>query len=307
MDLLMLSLLRIILTLLLLVPMQCLAASKSTTSVRSKDNTLNLTRRHILDEAVVSIPSDFVEMGMWLVEHPVTSLTLVGVTVGLITVDKPTTEFIQNNLSSNWSPPKPWYVPPGAANEDAYLLAGLGGLYIVGNIFDSPINQVAAIASAKSVAYSVVISQGILKTIFGRIRPNPWLSNPDYQPDGYTYTNNNWAFFSKFEVNMKPVSGPTSMPSFHFTEFFAVGAALSEAYNSYWPYLITAAGLLPNMEGHHHWTSDMFAGAAIGLLIGYSTAHNLKVKLGLAEESNFKVEPDLKTRGVKLSFSKVFD
>lgn len=267
----------------------------------------NLTRSNILNQAILTMPSDFIEMGKYPMDHPWVTIGVVAATVGLIAVDKPTTSFLQRNFSSDWSPNRLWYTPTGASPEDGYLLLGLGGLYLGGNILDSPVNQVAALASFKSVAYSVIISQLVLKTVFGRIRPNPDLSDSSYinRYPGM-YTNNPWDFFRKNQVFINTGSGPTSMPSYHFTEFFAVGTALSQAYDSYWPYLITAAGLLPNFEGHHHWTSDMFAGAAIGTLIGYVVTNNLKNKLGLNNSQNLTIEPDLANHAVSIKYTANF-
>ena len=266
-----------------------------------------LTRTHLLHEAFLTIPSDFVGMGKYPIDHPWTSIALVATTVGLITVDKPTTAFLQRNLDTRWSPVYPGYTLPNTSSEDEYLLLGLGGLYLGGNAFDAPIHQIAALASIKSFAYSIIISQLVLKTIFGRIRPNPNLSNNSIPYNPNDYTNNPWDFFRKNIVVFNTGSGPTSMPSYHFTLFFAVGTALSQTYDSYWSYLITAAGLLPNFQGHHHWTSDMFAGAAIGTLIGYTVSNNLKDKLGLGSASSLTLEPNLSTHSIALNYTVLFD
>jgi hypothetical protein len=285
-------------------------ATHAMPDVSKKTPELNLSRFHIFNEAILTIPGDFVEMGKYPVQHPWVTVGVLGVTLGLVASDKPTTEFIQHNFNTDWPPPYvPYsdYVLYNASPEDGYLLAGLGGLYLQGNLFNSPVNQIAALASIKSVAYSIVISQLVLKTVFGRIRPNPNLSNNAIPYDPTCYTNNPWDFFRKNVVIMNTGSGPTSMPSYHFTQFFAVGSALSQAYNSYWPYLITAAGLLPNFQGHHHWTSDMFAGAAIGTLIGYAVTNNLKNTLGVGVDSGFSLEPALTTHGASIKYSVQFD
>ena len=268
-----------------------------------------LTRSHIFNETILTIPSDFVEMGKYPINHPWVSIGVVAATVGLIAVDKPTTTFLQQHVDTHWSPdplPMSDYLLPGSSSEDGYLLLGLGGLYLGGNVFDSPVNQIAALASIKSVGYSVIISQLVLKTVFGRIRPNPDLSNNAIPCKTDYCTNNPWDFFRKNIVVWNTGFGPTSMPSYHFTEFFAVGTALSQAYDSYWPYLITAAGLLPNYQGHQHWTSDMFAGAAIGTLIGYAVTNNLKNKLGLGATGSLTLAPDLKNHGVSATYTVVF-
>jgi hypothetical protein len=59
------------------------------------------------------------------------------------------------------------------------------------------------------------------------------------------------------------------MPSFHFTMFFAVATVYSEAHGgALWPYGVAALGLASNVRGHHHWVSDMAAGALVGTAIG---------------------------------------
>lgn len=289
----------------------CITAWSSVpSSSKKKQVEPNLTRSHIFNESILTIPSDFVTMGKYPIDHPGISIGVVAATVGLIAVDKPTTRFLQENLDTNWSPdflPQSQDLLPGSASEDGYLLLGLGGLYLGGNLLNSPVNQIAALASIKSVGYSVIISQLVLKTVFGRIRPNPNLDNNAIPCNTNYCTNNPWDFFRKNIVIMNTGFGPTSMPSYHFTQFFAAGTALSQAYDSYWPYLITAAGLLPNFQGHQHWTSDMFAGAAIGTLIGYAVTNNLKNKLGLGTTENLTLEPDLQKHGVSMKYTVFFD
>ena len=59
------------------------------------------------------------------------------------------------------------------------------------------------------------------------------------------------------------------MPSFHLTQYFAVARVYAGIYdNNVVPYLLASALTASNIRGHHHWVSDMVAGAAIGIGIG---------------------------------------
>jgi membrane-associated phospholipid phosphatase len=65
------------------------------------------------------------------------------------------------------------------------------------------------------------------------------------------------------------------MPSYHFTLFFAVAGVYSQAYgHAWWPYGLAALGLASNVRGHHHWVSDMTAGALVGTAISQVVTHN---------------------------------
>jgi hypothetical protein len=258
----------------------------------------NLNRKKILFTAVKTIPDDLTGIIKFPFKHPKISLPFIAATIGLIAVDRQTTEFVQRKIN----PQLTWVPPPLIANgTDGYMLFGLGTLYAGASLFNSPVNQIAALAAIKSLGYSVLITQLTLKTIFGRLRPNPNLSSGTAAP--FPYSNNPLDFFQRNGMSLFSKNTDTSMPSFHFTMYFAVGTALSQVYRSYVPYLVTAAGLLPNFSGHHHWVSDMFVGGGLGVLIGYVTANNLKKNLSCGDKSVGTLTPVLLKDGVALSYN----
>ncbi len=255
------------------------------------------TRKQILSATIKTIPGDLTGIVKFPFKNPKISIPIIATTIGLIAVDRETTKFVQKNINTSltWTPPSPM---------DDYMLAGLGALYAGGSLFNSSVNQVAALAALKSVGYSVLITQIGLKTLFGRLRPNPNLSGNG--PTSPPYSNNPWDFFQLNRLSLFNKKTDSSMPSFHFTMYFAVGTALSQTYNSYWPYLVTAAGLLPNFSSHHHWVSDMFAGASLGVLIGYITANHLKNSLNQGNQSSGTLMPMIIKNGVALNYSICF-
>lgn len=158
--------------------------------------------------------------------------------------------------------------------EGQFVLGGIGLTYAAGLAFNDERAQVAALLSAKAVAYSYLVSHVLLKPVFGRMRPARDLSSfggpvdlvsaSDRTPNPYNWGN---AISPSFRSN----AFGTSMPSFHFTMYFAVARVYSGVYdNSIIPYLAMGALAVANIRDHNHWVSDMAAGALIGTVIGQS-------------------------------------
>jgi membrane-associated phospholipid phosphatase len=197
-----------------------------------------------------------------------TALALIGIGA-LIAVDKHTTTFWKQKIEPVFEDftPKPLWDSKFLSAESQFLLAGIGGTYALGLIFNDEKAQTAALLSSKAITYSYLTTHLILKTAFGRKRPHPKLGN--FTGDPGDYTTNPFDFGNRNGVQFKSVTYGTSMPSFHFTQYFAVARVYSEVYDNYLlPY--AAAGLLSvsNIKGHNHWVSDMAAGALIGTAIG---------------------------------------
>jgi membrane-associated phospholipid phosphatase len=110
----------------------------------------------------------------------------------------------------------------------------------------------------------------LLKSMTRRKRPLASISNGT--PDG-TFTNNPYDFGNSRRPTFSSSPLNRSFPSFHFTAWFAVAKVYQEAYDNYWlSYSVLAVGLASNIRGHHHWVSDMTAGALIGTGIGWSVS-----------------------------------
>ncbi len=207
-----------------------------------------------------------------------TALFALGVTA-LISVDRQTTAFWQDKVEPAFdgfgasSPLYPGLTSLGISTESQYLLTGLGLSYAGGIAFNDERSQTAALLSAKAIGYSYLTSQLILKPLFGRMRPIDDLSSGS-GPSG-DFTDDPWDFGNRDGIPWRGGAFGTAMPSFHFTQYFAVARVYAGIYdNNVAPYL--AAGVLAasNIRGHHHWVSDMAAGAAIGIGIGNLVLNN---------------------------------
>lgn len=215
---------------------------------------------------IARIPVDFKKETAW-------ALAGVG---ALMLVDRPVTEFYQDEIEPIFGdfalPEHPLSEKAsdlGLANEDVWLLTGVGGLYGYGLVADDTRAQQAAVLSAKAIAYSYLTSQIVLKTAFGRNRPYSDLSSRGANETDGTFTTDPFDFGNQSGIKLKPDAKGTAMPSYHFTQYFAVAHVVSRSYDNSWvPYGL--AGLLSasNIRGHRHWVSDMAAGTLLGIGIG---------------------------------------
>ena len=160
-----------------------------------------------------------------------------------------------------------------------------------------------AIAAGKAAAYSVLVSQLVLKTLTGRSRPNPKLGEP--LPQGSPYSNSPYDFGRTPRPSVEATSKGTALPSFHFTLYFAVARTYAVAYENTWiPYGLAATALLSESKGHNHWVSDMVAGATIGTVIGNISSQNLRSKSAQASGGMFF--PTFSSSGAGLAYFRTF-
>jgi membrane-associated phospholipid phosphatase len=230
------------------------------------------TAGRVMKNTVLSIPADFVEMGRSVSNNWGTTAACAGGILGLMLVDKYTTTFYQDKVEKAID----YHLPvlhPGTRNpffggNDAYITYSLLALYGGSFLTNYSTGQHAAINSFKALAYSYVISHLILKTITGRRRPDPALSNGN---PSYPYTGNPFDFGHFHGVEIWQGQEGTAFPSFHATAYFAVAKVLQMEFNNYWiPYGAVAFVFLADIRGHKHWVSDLVAGGIIGTVIGKS-------------------------------------
>ncbi len=223
-------------------------------------------------ETFATVPQDARDIALYPIDHP-RDFTRAALGIGLLVLlDKPLTRFYQNTIEKAFSgfalPEAPISWPQyGVVSEDVWLLTGIAGSYVYGSLAGDDRAARAALLSGKALAYSVLTSQLVLKTAFSRKRPYPDLDNPAGDPD--LYTTDPWDFFNFSGSFLSPGRSGRSMPSYHFTEYFSVARVYSGLYdNSPVPYGIATLLAVSNIEGHHHWVSDMVAGSLIGYGIG---------------------------------------
>ena len=198
----------------------------------------------------------------------------------LVLLDKPLTRTYQNTVEKAFDgfalPQLPWekkLADLGLASEDVWMLSGIAGSYAYGALTGDERSKRAALLSSKALALSFVTSQLVLKSVIARKRPCADLDQPNCS-DG-TFTDNPLDFGNFHGISVSPDGYGTAMPSYHFTQYFAVARVYSGVYGDSWiPY--GAAGLLAvsNIRGHRHWVSDMVAGAALGIGIGEIVLRN---------------------------------
>lgn len=189
----------------------------------------------------------------------------------LVSVDRQTTGWWQDRVEPAFDGVRlpPLFGDSGAIPvESQYVLAGIGLTYAGGVLLGDERAQTAALLSAKAVGYSYLVSQVVLKPVFGRLRPVDGLSS--YAgPDPYPLTTDPWRFGHARGIPFAGGVEATSMPSFHFTQYFAIARVYSGVYDNYLvPYAVAGLISVANIRGHNHWVSDMVAGAVIGTGIG---------------------------------------
>jgi membrane-associated phospholipid phosphatase len=243
-----------------------------------KKKNLFQTAGSVIKTSFTTIPSDFVFLGKEVSnDWEKTGYYAIGI-LGLIATDKITTKAWQNHVEPNIDYRLPNMTPHFLRksknvwinnNENTFLTYPIIGLY-VGSLFaNKEKGQFVAINSFKAIAYSTLITQVALKTIFGRNRPESPLNTTT---KGQPFTNNNWDFFNGRENEiLLSDKKATGMPSMHVTTYFALAKVIQMEYDNYWiPYGIMSVVFASNIKGHQHWFSDMVAGAIVGTLIGRS-------------------------------------
>lgn len=229
----------------------------------------------------------------------------------LIVLDPEVTQFYQENVEaplSGFALPDlnlPWSDPIedlGFVYEDVYIMTGLAGAYAYGVATGDERHQQAGILGTKALAYSVITTQVVLKTIFGRNRPYDDLANAVEVP-GSPFTLDPFDFGNSSGVKIKPTPEGTAFPSYHFTQYAAVAHTLSGVYDgAVWPYVAMGVVAASRIEGHNHWVSDMVAGTLLGIGIGEVVLRNADaLKVG-----EFDAAPSVSRDGIGLTLSTQF-
>ncbi|WP_281309769.1 phosphatase PAP2 family protein [Flavobacterium flavigenum] len=250
---------------------------------------------NVIADSFLSVPGDFSAMGHTISsDWKRTALYTAGI-IGLIAVDKQTTGFLHDHIEPNIDYTLPDIDPknriPYVTGHDPYIIYPIVGLYAGSLIFNNKKGQVVATNAAKSLAYSYVITQLVLKTVTSRNRPHRRLN--DNNPVEEPFTRNQWDFGNYNNIHLK--SGPnggTSFPSFHSTAYFAVAKVFQMEYNNYWiPYTFVTAVFLADIKSHEHWVSDLLVGGLVGTIIGRSIVISSRNQIAKRESGAFNQNP----------------
>ncbi len=186
-----------------------------------------------------------------------------GITAGgalIYVMDQPLYEsaaFLQGNSTSNFS--KYFLDPLGDYRFQAVALAGTYGASWI--IKDEKLKN-ASILTAEALLFTGAVT---LFANFMTGRKTPLETNP-IDPGQWMGINNSSSFWSG-----------------HAATTFTIATVLSGIYNEnlWMPItsytLATLVSLSRVVEGHH-WTSDVFVGAAVGTVIGRMVVHNYRKK-----------------------------
>ncbi len=206
-------------------------------------------------------------------DHPrATRNALLGVGL-LVLADKPLTTAYQTHVEAGLSgfslPRLPWqstFDDLGLVKEDGWFLSTIGATYLYGALAQDDRAKRASLLSTKAVAYSFVTTQLVLKSLTGRMRPYPDLTDPTASGP---YSQDPFDFGHHHGISLGADGYGTAMPSYHFTQYFAVARVYSGIYDNSWvPYGVAGLLAASDAEGHHHWVSDMVAGTLVGIAIG---------------------------------------
>jgi len=248
------------------------------------------TAGYVLKTSFNTITNDFTYLGKEFSNNWKKTGYYTAGLLGLMLADKSTTRFLHNTIEPaiNYKLPNISFIKSNDGlytwlrSNDAYMSYPIIGLYLSSLITNNEKGQFTAVNSIKAIAYSTIISQLALKTIFGRNRPNRSLnSNKIKKP----WTNNNFDFFNSRKTYLYSSAEASSFPSLHATAFFAIAKVFQMQYDNYWiPYSFMSLVFLAEIKDHNHWVSDMVIGGVLGTLIGRSIVKSSWKARGLSKE-----------------------
>ena len=230
----------------------------------------------IIGKSLSTIPQEVKGIALYPLQHPNETLKFAGISLALITIDKPTTKFTQRFFNHAFDVNFKNFIPVVSGRDD-YIIGGIAALYAGSVVFKYEKGQIAALAAVKATAYSVVYTHLILKSLTGRQRPHSDLNNPNFNDS--PKTTNNWNFFNFHKPTLGGSQYGTAFPSYHITYAFAVARAVERTlHNTFFPYAFVITLNMMNFHGHAHWVSDMVAGAMVGHMIGTMATGGFKEK-----------------------------
>ena len=208
-----------------------------------------------------------------------TALRNTGILLGLIAVDPWTTRQFQEHLEPWGEDIRSFVELPSlygdswfAGGIDGYAYTAVAGMYAAGVLSQNVKLQEAGLLTTKAILETYVVSHLVLKTVFGRNRPNHPLRGGELEEP---FTRNPWDFFNWHRVNFRSDADGTAMPSWHSALYFSIARVMSLEFDNVWiPYTVSLFPLLYDIDGHRHWVSDLVAGAVVGSLIGTAVFEN---------------------------------
>ncbi|MEJ2017348.1 MAG: phosphatase PAP2 family protein [Maritimibacter sp.] len=258
----------------------------------------------VLVESLGGIDHEMFQIASYPLRDPATFGAFALGIGGLMLVDRQTTTAYQEifpPIGEQLGLPSLTNISFLTADEE-WTAAAMLGTYAYGIAANDERAQVAALLSAKAVAYSYLTSHIILKAALGRKRPVKDLAG--HSGDAGVYTTEPFDFFNWNGIHLNSTAAATGMPSYHFTMYFATARVYSGVYDNYLiPYALAGALALQSAEGHNHWVSDMVAGALIGTGIGNVVLNSYEDR---KRESLGTFTPMVSSEGVGLNWQMSF-
>jgi membrane-associated phospholipid phosphatase len=157
--------------------------------------------------------------------------------------------------------------------NSGYVLPGLVVAYGAARLLDHP----GAASGILRVGESIVVAGAatvVIKEAVGRARPSESPDDPD---------------------TVRPFSGRSSFPSGHTAIGFAAATAIDRETSARWvPWVVyPAAGLIgwSRVHDRQHWTSDVAAGAALGVWAALETESVIRDRAAKHHMIGFELRP----------------
>lgn len=188
------------------------------------------------------------------------TLGVIGAGVVLYVQDEKIRDFVQDHRAASLDGISPTIEKFGNGIYDLGFLAVYGGSgYITGN----EKMQEVSLLSFESFLVANTIGT-VVKSGAGRTRPNEGEGSGRFTPFSFD-------------------SAHTSFPSGHTTSAFSIASVFADEYESPWvgvtAYTLASAVALQRVYDDKHWASDVFAGAALGTVVGKSIVYLHKKKV----------------------------
>jgi len=182
-------------------------------------------------------------------------LPLIGITAGLVVLDPYDTPYFRNN--SGFSSFKTG--PLRGRNTTLAMMAVPVGLYLSGAARHSSYAKNTALLAAESIVDAQILSLGI-KLATGRSHPSDIPPHGNFRNTWFKYTGT--------------LTNPGSFPSGHAITAFAIAAVLARRYRRHrWVPFVAYTGAtlvaLTRIPDQAHFPSDIFAGSAMGYILGH--------------------------------------
>lgn len=249
---------------------------------KQKESRFNVAGR-VIKNSILSVPGDFSEMGKSFSNDWKKTATYAGGIIGLIAIDKYTTNFLHDHIE----PVVDYSIPDitignqsnyWISGNDAYMAYPIIGLYFGSVALNQEKGQIVAINAFKSLSYSIVISHLVLKSIFARNRP--FRENRTGSKVGDYWSKDPWDFGNYHPIYFESRHDGTAFPSLHATAFFSIAKVFQMEYDNYWiPYTFMAGVFMADLDLHEHWVSDLVLGGIIGTIIGRSVVLSSRKQL----------------------------